>query len=88
MTLGSFFLGMMVATLMGAGYHLWSGGRLLSLLADVVVAWVGFWLGHWAGGQWGILFGSVGALHLGAGILGGLLALALWFVISRIPTAG
>lgn len=56
MTLPTLFLAFILATLMGAGFHLWQGGGVGRLLLYLGAAWLGFALGHllgeWLGWHW------------------------------------
>ena len=75
MTLPSFVLGAVIATLLGAAFHLWRGGGLGRLVLYLLLAWVGFWAGHWAAANLGWDLFRVGPLFLGVAILGSLGAL-------------
>lgn len=85
MTLPSFILGATIATLLGAGFHLWRGGGLGRLLLYVFLAWLGFWAGHWLAQQLGFELLRVGPLFLGLAILGsaGLLTLGHWLLVIQ-----
>jgi hypothetical protein len=85
MTLPSFILGATIATLLGAGFHLWRGGGLGRLLLYVALAWVGFWVGHALAAQFSFELFRVGPLFLGLGIAGsvGLLALGHWLLVVQ-----
>ncbi len=85
MTLPSFLLGAVVATLLGAAFHLWKGGGLGRLLLYLVLAWLGFWVGHWLAAQIDLDLFRVGPLFLGVGVLGalGLLFLGHWLFVVQ-----
>ncbi len=84
MTLPSFFLGMVISTLMGAIFHLWKGGDLKRLILYLLLGWLGFWLGHLAGGFLGWHFLHIGPLNLGTAILVavGILLLGYWLSLT------
>jgi len=63
MTLPSFVFGALLATLYGSLFHLWKGGSLLRLLADLIFAWLGFWGGHALAAAQGWSWGMIGSLH-------------------------
>ena len=64
MTLPSIILGAVVATLLGAAFHLWRGGSLGHLLLYLALAWLGFWAGHWFAAQLDLSLFQVGPLDL------------------------
>ena len=76
----SFFL----ATMFGSLLHFWRGGGLGRLVLYLVSSWVGFFGGHFIAGWLGIAFLDVGTIHLGMGILGSLLLLALVYWLSLV----
>jgi len=76
----SFFL----ATMFGSFLHFWRGGGLGRLVLYLVSSWIGFFGGHFIAGWLGIEFLNVGTIHLGMGILGSLLLLALVYWLSLV----
>lgn len=84
MTVPALLFGILVSTMMGAMLHLLSGGGLWRLGLFIGVAWLGFWAGHFLGGSLGWTFLSVGPLNLGAGLLGGLIALLFGYWLSLV----
>ncbi len=68
--LPSLVFGFLIATLYGSLFHVWKGGSLLRLLADIVLAWAGFWGGHALAVSQGWQWGTLGVLHLGAASAG------------------
>lgn len=76
----SFFL----ATMFGSLLHFWRGGGLGRLVLYLVSSWIGFFGGHFFAGWLGIEFLDVGTIHLGMGILGSLLLLALVYWLSLV----
>jgi hypothetical protein len=79
MTLPTLFLGFIISTMIGAGFHAIRGGGGGKLLLDLILGWLGFFLGHYMATRLGITIGSIGALHLASAIL---LALVFLFVGS------
>ena len=61
----SFVLGAVIASLYGALFHLWRGGRYGRLLLYLFLAWIGFWAGHFLGTYLNIDIGKIGSLHFG-----------------------
>lgn len=80
MTLPALFFGFMLATLMGAGFHLWQGGGAGRLLLYLGAAWLGFALGHLLGDWLNWRWLAIGPLNtLTAGLAAGLaLSVARW----------
>jgi hypothetical protein len=76
----SFFL----AAMFGSLLHLWRGGGLGRLVLYLVSSWIGFFGGHLIAGALGIEFLDIGTIHLGMGILGSLLLLALVYWLSLV----
>jgi hypothetical protein len=76
----SFFL----ASLFGSLLHLWRGGKLFRLILYLVLSWIGFFGGHFLAESLSIRFLDVGSIHLGFGILGTLVLLALGYWLSLI----
>ncbi len=87
LTLPALVFGSLLAVLYGSLFHFWKGGGLLRLLADLLLAFVGFWLGHGLANlqhwQWDL----VGALHFGAATAGSLLFLAAGQALTPQPPA-
>lgn len=84
MILQSVLLGMIIATLYGAMFHVWRGGSLIRLGLYLILAWVGFWGGHWLGGLIGWEFIKVGQLNLGLATIGSILILAVGYWLSLV----
>jgi hypothetical protein len=78
----SFFL----ATLLASFLHLWKDGNLMRLLIFLVMSWLGFFGGHLIASALSINFLDVGNIHLGFGLLGCLLMLALayWLTSGQV----
>lgn len=82
MTLASFFLGMVIASIFGCGFHFWHGGGFKWLVFFNLLAWVGFWLGHLVGNLIQFKFLPLGPINLGAAIIGTMIILFLGFWLS------
>ncbi|MCW5873632.1 MAG: hypothetical protein KIS88_03190 [Anaerolineales bacterium] len=85
MTLPSFVLGATIATLLGAGFHLWRGGGMGRLLLYLGLAWAGFWSGHILAQQLNFTLFRLGPLYLGAAVLASLVAVFFghWVFVVR-----
>jgi hypothetical protein len=59
----TFVFGFIVATLLGASFHLIFGGDARRLALFLLSGWAGFSLGHLAGGVLNMGIMNVGALH-------------------------
>ena len=77
MTIASFFFGLVVATFIGLGFHLWKGGGFFIILLDIVLSWVGFYAGHFLSKEMGWEMWIVGPIHIGPAIAGSILFLLL-----------
>jgi hypothetical protein len=86
MTLPSFILGAILASILGTAFHLWRGGSGTRLLFYLVLAWIGFWGGHWIAGQLGWNLLAIGPLNLAFAILGSWLVLNLGHWLSLMQT--
>lgn len=84
MTLPALVFGALMATFLGAVFHVWKGGSLGKLLLYIIFAWVGFWGGEILAASLGFTFGSVGPLHLLAAIILAVAALFLGHWLSMI----
>lgn len=84
MTIPSLLFGLLVATLMGASFHLWKGGSFGRLLLYLILAWVGFWAGHVLGNNLGWTFGSIGPLRFGMAILVGIVTIFVGYWLSLV----
>jgi len=82
MTLASFFLGTVIASVFGCGFHFWHGGGFKWLLFFNLLAWMGFWLGHYLGILFKIRFLSLGPINFGPAVIGTLVVLFLGFWLS------
>lgn len=75
MTLPTLFFGFVLATIYGAGFHVWQGGGARRLLLYLLAGWLGFVLGHVAAETFEIRLMMVGALNLIPATLGSVVAL-------------
>lgn len=84
MALSAWVLGFVVASLLGALYHLWRGGGLVRIVFYLVLAWVGFSGGVYLTHLNGWAFWIIGELDVGFGALGSLLILGLgdWLTLN------
>lgn len=87
MTFPSIVLGVVVSSLIGAGFHLILGGNLGRLFLYLILSWVGFWIGHFLGSILGWTFFSIGPLNLGMGLLCSLVILLLGYWLSLVKRA-
>lgn len=84
MTFPSIILGMVVSSLIGAGFHLILGGNLGRLVLYLILSWIGFWAGQLLAAALGWTFFSVGPLHLGMALLGSLVVLLAGYWLSLV----
>jgi len=83
-----FVFAFVVATLIGAGFHLVFGGDARRLAVFLLAAWLGFALGQIAGQTFAIEFFPVGNLHIVTAAIGTIVTLvaALIFTSDRRQT--
>lgn len=84
MTIPAFLFGIVLATLMGAVFHLWRGGDNRRLVIFLLLAQAGFWGGHFVAWYFGWTFADLGVLRLGFAVLGAAGALFLSDLIGRL----
>jgi len=84
MTFPSIVLGLVLAALYGAIFHLWKNGGFGRLLLYLLISCVGFWVGHSIGVylNWRFLF--LGPLNAGLATVMSILFLFLGDWLSRI----
>lgn len=87
MTVPVILFGLVVALLVGALFHALRGGSGWRLLFHFGLSALGFALGHVAGIWFGLAVYRFGALDIGLGVIGSLLALGLGDWLSRIKPA-
>ncbi len=83
MTLPTLFFGFVVASLLGALYHLWRGGGPGRILFYLVLAWIGFFGSVFLADLKGWMLFFVGQLDVGMGVLGALLILFVGDWLAR-----
>lgn len=84
MTIPAIVFGFLVASFMGALFHLWRGGGPKRLLLYMVFSWVGFIGGQFFGREMGLDFFAVGPLYMGMAVLGSLVVLGIGYWLSLI----
>jgi hypothetical protein len=82
-------LAVALATIYGAGFHIWQGGGARRLALYLLAGWLGFTLGHILGNLLGIRILMIGQLNFLTATVGSVLALFLarWLAISEILPA-
>lgn len=75
MNLPGFVLGLVVALLYGAAFHLWRGGGFRRLLLFLFLSAAGFTVGQMMGALFGLTIWQVGLVLLGPATLGSLVFL-------------
>lgn len=76
--------GFLIATALGALYHLLRGGRAGRLLIFLLAGWLGFAAGQWFGVKFGITVFKLGGLYLAPALSAGVLFLLLSDWLSLI----
>ncbi len=84
MLIQNVLLGFLIATLCGAGFHLYKGGSLWRLGLYIIFAWVGFWGGHFLANQLGWTFLRVGTLNVGLATILSLVVLLIGYWLSLV----
>lgn len=84
MTLPVLVFGILFSTLLGAVFHLITGGSLVRMISLIVLSWIGFWAGHLIGNLLGWTFWSLGPLRMGMATLGSLLFLGVGFWLGML----
>ena len=82
MNYSSYLFGFILATLLGALFHLWRNGGVVRLLLYLVFSWIGFFVGHTVANYFGFTFWSIGPVNILGGIVGSIAFLFLgnWIV--------
>jgi len=85
MTTPTLLLAFALATLYGAGFHLWQGGGARRLALYLLSGWLGFTLGHLLGTLLGMHFLAIGTLNWFTATLGSVVALfaARWLATNE-----
>ena len=73
---------LVVATLIGAIFHLLFGGRGRRLVLFLVMSWVGFGMGDAAGRSLGIALVMIGDLHFAFALVGCIVTLLLVHIFT------
>lgn len=84
MNISTLIFGWIVATLVGALYHLWKDGGFWMLVVYIIASWIGFFLGHLAASKLGLDILAVGQLQMGGGIVGSILILFLAHWLGKV----
>ncbi len=84
MNFPAILLGFVIASLLGALYHLGRGGGPVRIVFYLLMAWIGFALGTYLAHLRGWAFVMIGQVDVGFGALGALLILALgdWLTLN------
>lgn len=82
MTLASFFLGTVIASVFGCAFHFWHGGGFKWLIFFNLLSWAGFWMGHFIGNLINVRFLLLGPINFGSAIVGTIIVLFLGFWLS------
>ncbi len=82
------FIGLILSTLYGAGFHLWRGGNTGRLVLYILLAWIGFWLGQFLANYFSLSFDKVGELHLLMATIGSIIFLVVgyWLSLVKVET--
>ncbi len=86
MNVATYIFGWILATLLGAVFHLWKDGGFWKLVIYIILSWIGFFLGHLIAKGMDFNLMNVGSLHLGGGIIGSIVALFAGNWFSRIDS--
>lgn len=86
MNTATYIFGLVLATLLGAVFHLWKDGGFWKLIVYIVVSWIGFFVGHAIARSADFNFLQVGSLHVGGGVIGSVLFLFAGHWLSRIES--
>jgi hypothetical protein len=86
MTTPSLVLGLIIAVLIGALFHLFLGGGLGRLFFYLILSLIGFTVGQLIGSWRNWVLFPVGTLNLGMAIIGSLVFLVVgyWFSLVRL----
>ena len=84
MSLPAILLGVVVASLLGAFYHLWRGGGPVRIVFFLLMALIGFFGGTYLAHLKGWALWLIGQVDIGFGALGALLILGLgdWLTLN------
>ena len=82
MHIAAVIFGILIASLLGAAFHLFRGGGPGKLASYIVLSCIGFWFGHFASNQMGWTFLSIGPIRAGTAILGSIVFLIIGYWLS------
>ena len=88
MTLPSYLVGLVIALLIGALFHVWRDGGAGRLLLYLALSVAGAGAGQWAGGLLKWSFFPVGPLDLGVVGIGSVLFLGVGYWLSLVEIRG
>jgi len=90
MTIPSLVLGLIIAVLIGALFHLFLGGGLGRLFLYLILSLIGFAAGQLIGSWRSWVIFPIGTLNLGMAIIGSLVFLVVgyWFSLIRVRPEG
>ena len=80
--------GFIIATMVGAGFHIWRGGGPGKLFFFLVLSWAGFAVGHFTAQLLGWSFLRVGALNMAMGVISALLFLLIGAWLGKPEESG
>jgi hypothetical protein len=78
----TFTLAFILATLLGAAFHLIVGGDARRLALFLLTGWIGFAVGHFAGVVSGFGILNIGSLRLAPAVIGAVTALVLSYFLT------
>ena len=78
----TFIFAFVIATLMGATFHLIVGGNARRLALYLLAGWIGFALGHMGGKSLGISVFPIGELQIVPAVVGALFTLIAAFIFT------
>jgi hypothetical protein len=84
MSMPAIFLGVVIAALIGALYHLWRGGALVRIIFFLMLALIGFFAANFLAKFNGWIIWQIGQIDVGFGVLGALLILGFgdWLTLN------
>jgi len=83
MTTPALFYSFLLASLYGASFHFWKGGRGGKLFLSLFLSWIGFGAGHTLAVYLESSLLMIGPIHVGFGSLGSLVMIFLGHWSSR-----
>ena len=82
--LPALLLGLILATLYGAVFHLVRGGNLGKLVFYIILSWFGFWTGNFIANQLDWDFLTLGTLNIGLATIFSWLFLIIGYWLSSV----